>query len=776
MLRAVTSLAVLISIPAAARAATINEVRSIAPAVLTGERSDDDRSPQERMLSDDILARHRAANARELALWRNVKSRSDWERFRDERIAALRKSLGEFLDPPSDLRVRTMGAIDGDGFRIENIVFESRPGLLVTANLYLPAKPGKSLPGILICHSHHRPKTQGELQDMGMNWARQGCAVLVMDQLGHGERRAHPFASASDFPREFAVSRQDYHFRYNTGIQLHVVGESLIGWMVWDLRRGVDLLSSRGDVDEKRIILLGAVAGGGDPAAVAAALDPRIACVAPFNFGEGAGRPTDDAADAEAEIDFFGGGSWESTRNLRNSVRDGFAPWVIVAAPAPRPFVFAHEFALTPGKEAAGARLRRVYGKFYDRPEHVAQVVGLGNVRLRPPEATHCTNIGPVHRAQIHPAFEKWFDVPDPRPEFQSRVEESRLLCLKGEEAKGMERTPLHVVAARLADERAETFGRQFQRSDGSPAFLPGLWSAALGDVEPAANSKLESRGTEASDNVAVERLVLHVERGIRVPALLLKPKALAHGKLPAVVAVAQSGKGAFLRERADAIAALLDAGVAVCLPDLRGTGETAPGPDRGRTSSASSLSSSEMMLGQTLVGSRLKDLRTLLAALRRRDDIDGERIALWGDSFAKINSPDRNVRVPRDVPTMPAESEPLGHLLVLLCGLYDADVKAFASARGGLTSYRSLLESEFLYLPHDAQIPGAIPAGDLEILVYASTPLRLSGLVNGRNQRATENEARAAYDFGLRDGVTHAQDAEPDAQLAAWIVAELNR
>ncbi len=85
------------------------------------------------------------------------------------------------------------------------------------------------MPGILICHSHHNPKTQSELQDMGVVWARAGCYVLVMDQLGHGERRQHPFRTSADYDESFKVSRQDYYFRYNVGIQLHLIGESLIG-------------------------------------------------------------------------------------------------------------------------------------------------------------------------------------------------------------------------------------------------------------------------------------------------------------------------------------------------------------------------------------------------------------------------------------------------------------------------------------------------------------------------------------------------------------------
>ncbi len=88
------------------------------------------------------------------------------------------------------------------------------------------------MPGIVIIHSHHNPKTQGELQDMGMTWARAGCLVLVPDQLGHGERRQHPFVDAKSYPKPFKVGRQDYYFRYNLGVQLQLIGDSLMGWMV----------------------------------------------------------------------------------------------------------------------------------------------------------------------------------------------------------------------------------------------------------------------------------------------------------------------------------------------------------------------------------------------------------------------------------------------------------------------------------------------------------------------------------------------------------------
>ena len=243
---------------------------------------------------------------------------------------------GNVRRPPDDLKVEATRRIDGDGFRIENLVFQSRPGLLVTANLYLPEPARDSMPGILISHSHHNPKHQGELQDMGMTWARQGCAVLVMDHLGHGERRQHPFAADDDYPKPFRRSRQDYYFRYNVGLQLALVGESLMGWMAWDLSRGVDLLVSRPGIDKDRIITIGAVAGGGDPAGVAAALDERIACVVPFTF---CGPQPDYRIpdDAEGAFYYFGVAYWEQTRCLRLGGRDGFAHWVIAGSVRPAP-------------------------------------------------------------------------------------------------------------------------------------------------------------------------------------------------------------------------------------------------------------------------------------------------------------------------------------------------------------------------------------------------------------------------------------------------------
>jgi len=706
------------------------------------------------MWSADVRQRRRAANTRQTAEWAQIQSRDEWEKFRDARAAALRRSLGEPIDVPVDLHVTITATLRGNGYKIDNLVFESRPGLLVTANLYGPLEPRESMPGILICHSHHNPKSQSELQEMGVLCARQGCLVLVMDQLGHGERRQHPFRTQNDYAVEFRPGRQDYYFRYNAGMQLHVVGESLIGWMAWDLMRGVDLLLSRPGIDRGRIILLGAVAGGGDPAAVTAALDSRIAAVVPFNFGGPQPETTYPLSpDAAQTFNFFGGASWESTRNLRLSVTDGFAPWVIVGAVAPRRLVYAHEFAWDREHDPVWRRLQTIYG-FYSEPDHLESTHGEGSVRGSGPGNTHCNNIGPEHLVAIHVAFERWFNIRIPKREDLPRHTSLELACLTPDAAIARPMRPLHELTSEIGTRRATAARERLAKLDAVKRRqeLRRNWAALLGNVapgDPKIIKTLVTRHQYAHNgqqfDVAVERLALEVEPGITVPLVLLLPADKATGQRPVVVAAAQAGKAAFLESRAEEISEILAAGLAVCLPDLRGTGETKPDDDRGRNSSATTLSSAELMLGQTVVGARVRDLRSVLRYLRTRAEFDARRIALWGDSFAAANPRDKNLAVPLDAADPPTLAEPLGGLVVLLTALFEDGIQA-VSVGGGLLGFQSLLDRPFVYVPHDIIVPGALTAGDLCDIAAALAPcfLQLLDLVDGQNCTATPEEAAA--------------------------------
>jgi dienelactone hydrolase len=709
-----------------------------------------ERQKMARMWSSDVRKRRARANDDQTRAWERVHSRDEWAKFRGSRIEALRQSLGAAQEPPPDLKVMITGKVHGHGYLVENLVFESRPGLVVTANLYAPADPRPLMPGILICHSHHNPKSQSELQEMGALWARQGCLVLVMDQLGHGERRQHPFRTKEDYAGEFRPGRQDYYFRYNVGMQLHLVGESLIGWIAWDLMRGVDLLLARPGIDRTRIILLGAVAGGGDPAAVTAALDLRIAAAVPFNFGGPQPETTYPLpADAERSFDYFGGGSWESTRNLRLSARDSFAPWVIVGAVAPRHLIYAHEFAWDREHDPVWLRLETIYG-FYGEPANLSETHGAGSVRGSGPGNTHCNNIGPEHLVAIHAAFERWFQIPIPKREDLPRHTADELSCLTPAAAAERPMRPLHQIAEEIGARQVAAARERLAKL--SPADrrreLRRDWARLLGDVEPKHEPSPRERAPGGSIlDAKIERSALEVEPGIVVPLMLLRPVKGAAEKCPVVVAVAQAGKQAFLEQRVQAITDILEAGIAVCLPDLRGTGETKPDDGRGRASSATSLSSAELMLGQTALGARLRDLRSVLRYLRTRPELDGRRIALWGDSFAARNGRDKNLAVPLDAAESLPLAEPLGGLVVMLGALFEDDVRA-VSARGGLAEFQSLLESPFIYVPHDIIVPGALSAGDLCDIAaaLAPCPTQLADLVDGQNRGMTAEEAALAF------------------------------
>jgi dienelactone hydrolase len=701
-----------------------------------------------RMLADDARARRDTVNRRESRAWNEVNDRAGWERFRDVRIRALRESLGTFPAPPKDLKVRVTRTLEGDGYRIDNLVFESRPGLFVTANLYRPEEPLGALPGILICHSHHAPKTQGELQDMGMAWARSGCLVLVMDLPGHGERRTHPFVEAGDYPRPFRVGRQDYFFRYNTGIQLALAGESLIGWIVWDLQRGVDLLLSRPGIDRDRIILLGAVAGGGDPSAVAAALHPRIAGVVPFNFGgpqPETVHPLPD--DAEDRFNYAGSGSWESTRNLRLSARDGFLPWVIVGSVAPRRLIYAHEFAWDRDRDPVWRRLETIF-RFYEARDHLGAVHGEGSVSGTPPGSTHCTNIGPIHLQQIDPLLQHEFNLLAPDRSPLPHHSAADLACLTPEIATTVK--PLFRVASDLADDRL-TEARRFLGTLAPEATRQRLrndWARLLGRVEANREPRVISRTSERIGPMTAERIVLEVEPRIVVPLLLLLPEAAQEKRCPVVVGLAQGGKRAFLHGRPEFLARLLDGGAAVCLPDLRGTGETRPGDDaRGRTGPSTAIASTELMLGETLLGARLRDLRAVLGFLRRQGGLDADRLALWGEGLVPANPPDRTLAVPHEAEPAPALAEPLGGILAMLGALFEDDIRAVV-ARGGLSSYRSLLDGPYVAIPFDTVVPGVLTTGDLADLAasLAPRPLRIEGLVDGLNRKVSAEILARTY------------------------------
>lgn len=649
--------------------------------------------------------------------WDAVNSRESWERFRNPRIAALRKSLGDF---PARVPLRTIVSKEyrGTGYRREDLVYQSRQDLWVTANLYLPLPAKTLMPAIVIVHSHHRPRTQSELQDMGILWARSGAAVLVMDQMGAGERL-----------QNYPWNREAYHSRYVMNLQLGLAGESLMQWMVWDIMRGVDLLLARNDIDRTKIGLLGAVAGGGDPAGVAAALDDRITMVAPFNYGEStpeSPRFMPERNRWPRELAEPSSGSWEWTRGLPRSTVDQFLPWVVCASVAPRMFVYSFEMGWKVDELPAWERYRKVFG-FFNALDRLDEAHGFGPF----PGPGECTNIGPYQRKTLYPELERWFGLAPPEREPDDRRPEAELAALTPETAGKIQVKPVHELVRDVARQRLAA-------ARGAQVVVRERLRGRLGDIEPTPKPEAVVGWTEAG----AEGIRITVEPGIEVPMILLKP-AKARGELPVVAAVARDGKERFIAQRAVEIQALLDQGIAVCLIDVRGTGETEPDPRRTPTSTGPAQAATELLLGNTMLGARLKDLRTAIRYLGARPDLDGSKIAVWGESFAPPNPGGIGMdELPNWTvgPDIRRPADPLGDLLALLAMLNEDGLRGAATS-GGLVSFDSVLESNFAHVPQDVIVPGWLGAGDLGDVIAAigPRPVVRSGVVDGRNRRVVQ-------------------------------------
>jgi hypothetical protein len=157
-------------------------------------------------------------------------------------------------------------------------------------------------------------------------------------------------------------------------------------------------------------------------------------------------------------------------------------------------------------------------------------------------------------------------------------------------------------------------------------------------------------------------------------------------------------------------------------------------------------------MLGQTVLGGQLRDLRAVLRHVQRRGDAGPREIMVLGDAGGEAHAAGVPFAYPRRIDNRPAECQPAGALLALLLGLFEDDTKVIR-AEGGLLSCRAILASPFVQVPHDCIIPGLLRESDLPDLVGALAPrnVHLSRLVDGRGRLAPRSAAQPVYDLARR-------------------------
>lgn len=193
-------------------------------------------------------------------------TRSEWEARREELRRDLQKAWGSFPEKPCPLDPKTLGVIQKDGYRIEKLLLQTMPGVWMTANAYVPDKPGKH-PALLAVHGHWRgARLDPVVQRRCIGPAKLGYFVLAVDAFGAGERGLGPKLG-------------EYHGEM-VAATLFPVGKPLSGLQVYENMRAVDYLASRPEVDASKIAITGA-SGGGNQSMYAGAWDERLGAVVP---------------------------------------------------------------------------------------------------------------------------------------------------------------------------------------------------------------------------------------------------------------------------------------------------------------------------------------------------------------------------------------------------------------------------------------------------------------------------------------------------------------
>ena len=209
-----------------------------------------------------------------------VQTRAEAKAYVDD-VRAKAARCFPALPARTDLNAQITGTMDLGDIRLEKVVYESRPGFLVSANLYMPARIDAELPCVLgLCGHSENGKAYGPYQFFARGLASKGFAVLIVDPVSQGERRQ--FYTEEGVPAGESGPRSTVAHNM-IGNRMLLTGDSVGSWFAWDAIRGLDYLLARPEADTSRVGVTGC-SGGGTQTTQVTALDPRITMAAPDCF------------------------------------------------------------------------------------------------------------------------------------------------------------------------------------------------------------------------------------------------------------------------------------------------------------------------------------------------------------------------------------------------------------------------------------------------------------------------------------------------------------
>lgn len=505
-----------------------------------------------RMMQEYYVARLRDVEQKADARRAAIHTKADAEAYVREVREKIRQSFGAFPEK-TPLNPRVTGVLERDAYRIEKVIFESRPGFLVTANLYVPKGRPFPLPGVVgACGHTHSGKAGGTYQSFAQGLARLGYVVLIFDPIGQGERVQ--LVTPELKPRHgVAVGEHLY-----VGNQQVLVGEFFGAWRAWDGVRALDYLLTRPEVDPKRVGVTGN-SGGGTDTAWLCGVEQRWAMAAPGCFVTTFRRNLENELPSDTE------------QCPPRALALGLDHSDFIAALAPRPVVLLDQekdFFDVRGVEEAYGRLQTLY-------------------RLLGAEKDIACFIGPDYHGFSQPVREalyRWFNRvtkasdAETEPALTLEKEETLWCTPRGQVADLKSRTVCDFtrdasVAARgkrarlggVALRQVLADALRLPRRDGVPDFR--ILRASRDRNYPKRFAATYAVETEPGIHALVYRLADE-------PLLSRPPRGLK----PAILYIAHQSADAELRDEpllSEVMTAEKEAAVFAC--DVRGIGESAP-------------------------------------------------------------------------------------------------------------------------------------------------------------------------------------------------------
>jgi len=628
------------------------------------------------------------------------------------RMEKIRSTVWRLIGGPPEktpLNPQVVGTIDRGGYRIEKVIFESRPEVFVTANLYIPNHRQPPYPGILHPLGHaDNGKASYTYQYVSQTLARKGYMVLPFDPFGQGERLQYLDVRT----RKSLYGATGEHDQ--AGRPMLLLGSQFAQYRVWDGIRALDYLLSRPEVDPERIGCTGQ-SGGGTMTMYLAALEPRIevAVVSDGNSENVAGpsyAPPGAVDDAE--------------QNLVGSLPEGFDRGDLLLAFAPKPLLILYS------RTDSGLTYSPTYvegtNEVYGEVQAAYKLMGASDkVGLFGSPLPHAYEF--FNRRETYRWFNRWLG----REEWRTDEEEfdksapDALNCTSTGQVRtslgGRSVVQLNVdrLRTRLPANSALSDIKTFrERVQGTLREL-----LALGTQQTPLNSRTLSSNAWR-ENIAVDEFVFESEPAVRVAGWFLRPAK--GGPFPTIVYVSEGNRNQVVQEGSK-LSELARRGFAVCAIDLRGIGLSVPhdpatGPIYYHDGSLHERYAwAFFTLGKPVLGQRVWDFLRCLDYLQSRTDVDQGRIRGLGEKGAA--------------------------LAVLLAGVLDDRVVSFLLDRP-LATYQSVVESETYSLDISWFLFRVLNHFDIPDLIgsLAPRPCWILNAADSEGEAIPESEILARY------------------------------